>query len=118
MAAPNLLVYGKGGYTNARYNIESSFDGDEGAKIDMDGFRIGKPCGIRAEQQQLRQARIPLFELQRRGTGFRARQRVRSDLGEIDLDRHQVPWVMACASDRSYRTENDWRTMRLWLFCI
>ena len=38
----NTLVYAKGGYTNARYNVSASFDGEDYASsIDLDGYRIG-----------------------------------------------------------------------------
>ena len=38
----NTLVYAKGGYTNARYNVSASFDGEDYASsIDLDGFRVG-----------------------------------------------------------------------------
>lgn len=38
----STLVYAKGGYTNARYNVSASFDGEDYASsIDLDGYRIG-----------------------------------------------------------------------------
>ena len=90
IAAPNLLVYGKGGYTNARYNIESSFDGDEyRAKIDTDGFRIGAGAeyalsGNSFAKIEYRYSNYSDAELDFEGDA------PDQDLGEIDLDRHQV----------------------------
>ncbi len=90
LAAPDLLIYGKGGYTNARYNIESSFDGDEyRAKIDTDGFRIGAGAeyalsGNSFAKIEYRYSNYSDAELDFEGDA------PDQDLGEIDLDRHQV----------------------------
>lgn len=90
VAAPDLLVYAKGGYTNARYNVASSYDGDEyRAKIDTDGFRVG--AGVEYAMTpntfaklEYRYSNYSDAELDFEGDTPDV------DLGEIDTDRHQV----------------------------
>lgn len=42
LAQPDLLVYAKGGYTNAKYNIRSTFGTETfDEDIDADGYRVG-----------------------------------------------------------------------------
>lgn len=90
LAAPDLLVYAKGGYTNARYNLDSTFDGDEyRSKIDTDGYRVG--AGVEYALSNRTYAKVEYrysnysdAELDYEGDAPDV------ELGEIDLDRHQV----------------------------
>ncbi len=90
LANPDLLLYVKGGYSNARYNVNSSFDGDEyRAKIDTDGFRVGAGAEYALNENtyaklEYRYSNYGEAELDFEGDTPDA------DLGEIDVDRHQV----------------------------
>ncbi|MDG5750940.1 porin family protein [Qipengyuania sp. XHP0211] len=90
LANPDLLLYVKGGYSNARYNVNSSFDGDEyRAKIDTDGFRVGAGAEYALNENtyaklEYRYSNYGDAELDFEGDTPDA------DLGEIDVDRHQV----------------------------
>ncbi|MDP4575575.1 porin family protein [Qipengyuania sp. G39] len=90
LANPDLLLYVKGGYTNARYNVNSSFDGDEfRAKIDTDGFRVGAGAEYALNENtyaklEYRYSNYSDAELDFEGDTPDV------DLGEIDVDRHQV----------------------------
>ena len=91
LAAPDLLIYGKGGYTNARYNIESSFDGDEyRAKIDTDGFRIGAGVEYALSGNSFAKIEYRYSNYSDAELDFERDNAPDQDLGEIDLDRHQV----------------------------
>ena len=91
LAAPDLLIYGKGGYTNARYNIESSFDGDEyRAKIDTDGFRIGAGAEYALSGNSFAKIEYRYSNYSDAELDFERDNAPDQDLGEIDLDRHQV----------------------------
>lgn len=90
LANPDMLLYVKGGYTNARYNVNSSFDGDEfRAKIDTDGFRVGAGAEYALNENtfaklEYRYSNYSEAELDFEGDSPDV------DLGETDLDRHQV----------------------------
>ena len=90
LASPDLLLYAKGGYTNARYNLNGSFDGEEyRAKVDTDGFRIGAGAeyalsGNTYAKLEYRYSNYSDAEIDYEG------DLADVDLGEIDTDRHQV----------------------------
>ena len=90
LAQPDLLIYAKGGYTNARFNLNGSFDGDEfRSKIDTDGFRVGAGVEYALNTNtfakvEYRYSNYSDAELDFEGDAPDV------DLGEIDLDRHQV----------------------------
>lgn len=90
LANPDLLLYVKGGYTNARYNLNSSYNGDEyRAKIDTDGFRLGAGAEYALNTNtyakiEYRYSNYSSAELDYEGNAPDV------DLGEIDTDRHQV----------------------------
>lgn len=90
LANPDLLLYVKGGYSNARYNVNSSFNGDEyRAKIDTDGFRVGAGAEYALNENtyaklEYRYSNYGEAELDFEGDTPDV------DLGEIDIDRHQV----------------------------
>lgn len=89
-ANDDLLVYAKGGYTNATFDVLSR-DGDTEyrADIDTDGFRAGAGLeyamsGNTFAKVEYRYSNYSDAELDYEGDAPDV------DLGEIDLDRHQV----------------------------
>ena len=90
LVGDQAMIYAKGGYTNARYNVASSFNGDEyRAKIDTDGFRVG--AGVEYAfgtntygKLEYRYSNYSDAELDFEGDAPDV------SLGEVDLDRHQV----------------------------
>ena len=89
-ANDDLLVYAKGGYTNATFDVLSR-DGDieYRADVDTDGYRVGAGLeyamsGNTFAKVEYRYSNYSDSELDYEGDA----QDV--DLGEIDLDRHQV----------------------------
>jgi len=90
VASPDLLLYAKGGYTNARYNIEASFDGEEfGSSVDADGYRVGAGGEYAIGTNSF-------VKLEYRYSNYSDAELDFEDdipdveLGEIDTDRHQV----------------------------
>ncbi len=87
----STLLYAKGGYTNARYNVSGSFDGDEFRQsIDTDGYRVGagveQVIGTNAYAKlEYRYSNYSDAELDSENPDI-----ADVDLGEIDTDRHQV----------------------------
>ncbi|MBX7457206.1 outer membrane beta-barrel protein [Qipengyuania sp. 1NDH17] len=89
-ANDDLLVYAKGGYTNATFDVLSR-DGDieYRADIDTDGYRVGAGLeyalsGNTFAKVEYRYSNYSDAELDFEGDAPDV------DLGEIDLDRHQV----------------------------
>lgn len=87
----STLLYAKGGYTNARYNVSGSYDGDEFRQsIDTDGYRVGagveQVIGENAYAKlEYRYSNYSDAELDSENPDIPD-----VDLGEIDTDRHQV----------------------------
>lgn len=90
LVSPQAMVYAKGGYTNARYNLNSSFDGEEfNERIDTDGYRLG--AGLEYAfgtntfaKLEYRYSNYSDAELDFEG------EAPDIELGDIDTDRHQV----------------------------
>ena len=90
LANPDLLLYVKGGYTNARYNVNSSFDGDEyRAKIDTDGFRLGAGAEYALNTNTYAKLEYRYSNYSEAELDFEG-DTPDVDLGDIDVDRHQV----------------------------
>ena len=90
LANPDLLLYVKGGYTNARFNVNSSFDGDEyRAKVDTDGFRLGAGAEYALNRNTFAKIEYRYSNYSSAELDFEGNQ-PDVELGEIDLDRHQV----------------------------
>ena len=90
LAQPDLLIYAKGGYTNARYNVESSFDGEQyNSKIDTDGFRVGAGVEYALNQNTFAKVEYRYSNYSDAELNFEG-DAPDVELGEIDTDRHQV----------------------------
>ena len=90
LANPDLLLYVKGGYSNARYNVNSSFDGDEfRAKIDTDGFRVGAGAEYALNENTFAKLEYRYSNYSEAELDFEG-DTPDVDLGDIDVDRHQV----------------------------
>ena len=91
LATPSTLVYAKGGYTNARYDVLAS-DGETelDTRIDTDGFRLG--AGV--EQAIGRQGFVKLeyrySNYSEAEFDFEDPDIADGDRVDIDLDRHQI----------------------------
>ena len=89
-ANDDLLVYAKGGYTNATYDIRTVGGNVEyRADIDTDGFRVGAGLEYAMSNNtfakvEYRYSNYSSAEIDYEGDAPDV------DLGEIDLDRHQV----------------------------
>ena len=87
---PNTLVYAKGGYTNAKYNILSNDGTTEFSNdIDTDGYRVG--AGVEYAMNsgmyikgEYRYSNYSEAEIDMEGT------LADSERFDVDLDRHQV----------------------------
>ena len=91
LAQPDLLLYAKGGYTNARYNLESSFDGEQyNAKIDTDGYRVGAGAEYALSTNTFAKLEYRYSNYSDAEVDFENENIADQDLGEIDTDRHQV----------------------------
>ena len=89
-AAPDLLVYGKGGYTNAKLNILSDdgtteFDED----YDLDGWRGGAGAEYAMNDNMFFKLEYRYSNYQRAEVDFEGTL-PDSDRFDVDLDRHQV----------------------------
>ena len=89
-AAPDLLVYAKGGYTNATFNLRSS-DGttEYNSDIDTDGYRVGAGIeyalsGNTYAKVEYRYSNYSDAEIDFEGDAPDV------SIPDIDLDRHQV----------------------------
>ena len=91
LATPQTLLYAKGGYTNARYNVNGTFDGDEfRSKIDTDGFRVGAGVEQAFGENVFAKLEYRYSNYSDAELDFEDENRPDIDLGEIDVDRHQV----------------------------
>lgn len=90
LVTPRALLYAKGGYTNARYDIESSFDGEEFQQsVDADGFRVGAGAEYAFGTNTYAKLEYRYSNYSDAELDFED-DLPDVDLGEIDLDRHQV----------------------------
>jgi len=91
LITPDALLYAKGGYTNARYDIESSFDGEEFRQsVDADGFRVGAGAEYAFGANTYAKLEYRYSNYSDAELDFEDDDLDDVDLGEIDLDRHQV----------------------------
>lgn len=89
-ASDDLLVYAKGGYTNATYNIRSR-DGETEyrADIDTDGYRLGAGVEYALTGNTFAKVEYRYSNYSDAEIDFED-DRPDVEIGEIDLDRHQV----------------------------
>lgn len=92
LVGDNALVYAKGGYTNARYNVAASFDGEDFRQsIDLDGWRIGAGAEYAFGQGAYAKLEYRYSNYTDGEIDFERADIDDIDLGgEIDTDRHQV----------------------------
>ncbi|WP_199503632.1 outer membrane protein [Qipengyuania sp. YIM B01966] len=89
LAQPDLLVYAKGGYTNARYNLLNTVNGAELEQdLKVDGYRLGAGVeyalsGNSYIKTEYRYSNYSNGEVDFDGTNV-------SDNFDIDTDRHQI----------------------------
>ncbi len=87
---PGVLVYAKGGYTNARYNISSTFDGDDFRQsIDTDGYRVGAGAEYAFGTNTFGKIEYRYSNYSDAEIDFEG-DAPDIALGDIDTDRHQV----------------------------
>lgn len=88
---PSTLIYAKGGYTNARYNIDASFDGEDfRSSIDTDGFRVGAGLEQAFGDNAFAKIEYRYSNYSEAEIDFENSDLADVDLGDIDVDRHQV----------------------------
>ena len=89
-ARPDVLVYVKGGYTNARYNILAS-DGETELRdhIDTDGFRLGAGAEYAVNKNTFAKLEYRYSNYSKGEIDYPA-ETADSDRFNIDTDRHQV----------------------------
>ncbi len=90
-AAPDMLLYAKGGYTNARYNLNSTFDGEEyNARIDTDGYRVGAGMEYALSDNTFAKLEYRYSNYSDAEVDYENPDLTDTDFGSIDTDRHQV----------------------------
>ncbi|MHA7818656.1 MAG: outer membrane protein [Erythrobacter sp.] len=87
----STLLYAKGGYTNARYNLNSSFDGEDfRSGIDTDGYRVGAGIEQLIGENAYAKLEYRYSNYSDAEIDFEDGDTPDVDIGEIDTDRHQV----------------------------
>lgn len=96
VASPNLLLYAKGGYTNARYNMLAD-DGTTELEtdVDLDGWRVGAGAEYALNKNsfvklEYRYSNYTEGEFDFNDDDFFDPDTGESDRFDADLDRHQV----------------------------
>ncbi|MGB3806054.1 MAG: outer membrane beta-barrel protein [Erythrobacter sp.] len=91
LVSPQAMIYAKGGYTNARFDIESSFDGENfNNSVDTDGYRVGAGAEYAFGRNTFAKIEYRYSNYSDAELDFDDPDIDDVDLGEIDLDRHQV----------------------------
>ena len=91
LATPSTLIYAKGGYTNARYNINGSFDGEDyNSSLDTDGYRVGAGVEQTFGTNTYAKLEYRYSNYSDAEIDFEDNEIPDVDLGEIDTDRHQI----------------------------
>lgn len=91
VVSPKTLVYVKGGYTNARYNVVGS-DGttDYREKIDTDGWRVGAGAELALNENLFTKIEYRYSKYSEGEIDFENPDIPDSDRFGIDTDRHQI----------------------------
>jgi outer membrane immunogenic protein len=88
--SPAALVYAKGGYTNARYNVALANGGtSETRRLDTDGYRIGAGLEYKLSQKMFVGAEYRFSSYKRAEFDYNGAT-ADSNRFRIDTDRHQV----------------------------
>ncbi len=90
-ATPQTLVYGKAGYTNARFNFTGT-DGstDFDRSLDTDGYRLGAGLEQKVGSNAFAKLEYRYSNYKEGEVDFEADNIADSDRFDIDTDRHQV----------------------------
>ncbi len=89
-AAPDMLIYAKGGYTNAKFDILSNDGTTEfNQDIDTDGFRIGAGAEYAMSKNSFIKLEYRYSNYSKAEIDFNG-DLPDSDRFDVDLDRHQV----------------------------
>ena len=91
LATPKTLVYVKGGYTNARYNVLAS-DGTTELRqnFDTDGWRLGAGAEMALSEKVFAKLEYRYSNYSEGEVDFENENIPDSDRFDIDTDRHQV----------------------------
>lgn len=90
LAQPDLLVYAKGGYTNARYDVRAGgTDTELQTNLDTDGYRIGAGIEYATSERSFAKIEYRYSNYSRAELDFGGDD-IESDRFDIDLDRHQI----------------------------
>lgn len=90
-ATPSTLVYAKGGYTNARYNLLGR-DGttDYTTNLDVDGWRVGAGVEQKLGSNTFAKVEYRYSNYSKGEVDFETPDVADSDRFNVDLDRHQI----------------------------
>ncbi|TCD05427.1 porin family protein [Erythrobacteraceae bacterium CFH 75059] len=89
LAQPDLLVYAKGGYTNARYDVNAGLGGTAlSSRLNADGYRIGGGFEYALSGNSFAKLEYRYSNYSRAEVDFG--RNTASDRFDIDLDRHQI----------------------------
>jgi outer membrane immunogenic protein len=89
LATPRTLLYVKGGYTNASYNVLTRAEGaTTDTDINLDGYRVGGGAEYAVSPNLFVKAE---YRYSNYGEGeVRGPDGIRSDRFDVDMDRHQI----------------------------
>ena len=91
LATPNTLVYVKGGYTNARFNVRAS-DGTTELRqnFDTDGWRLGAGAEVAVSENMFAKLEYRYSNYSKGEIDYEGTDIPDTDRFDIDLDRHQI----------------------------
>lgn len=88
---PDAMVYVKGGYTNAKFNINSSYDGTAfESDFDADGYRLGAGAEYALSNNAFVKLEYRYSNYSEGEVDFEGADVPDSERFGLDLDRHQV----------------------------
>jgi outer membrane immunogenic protein len=88
---PNAMIYAKGGYTNAKYELSSSYNGTAfESDIDVDGYRLGAGAEYALSDNAFIKLEYRYSNYSEGEIDFEGADVPDTDRFDLDLDRHQV----------------------------